>query len=139
MQKVEQRDPGQEERLNLNPELCLKEGLGIGRLCEYCLIRNNGTSIAFTSIDQYARHVLRNHPGFSVYASAQDLERFRSELPMGNDYQRKLRHKMKEQLMERIAKAQQRARVAIPTARKFKVVTMEETKPEDRIRIGLID
>jgi hypothetical protein len=64
----------------------------------------------------------------------EDLKMFKNSLPMGNDYLKKLEHKMKQQLFE--GRNQTRAgarRIGIPVP--HKVATMEETKPEDRVKI----
>jgi hypothetical protein len=71
----------------------------LGQLCEYCMLKNfDGTSIVFTDWAQYEKHVLKNHPSYSIYAFDDDLQRFTNSLPFGNDYQKKLADKMKQRL-----------------------------------------
>ena len=70
---------------------------GLSRICEFCLIQQSGYSVSFTSLRKYIEHVLSNHEGYSVYALPADLERFLSELPLCNDYQ-KLNERYKDNL-----------------------------------------
>jgi hypothetical protein len=52
---------------------------GIAQRCTYCLIKS-GSSIRFTSLGQYAKHVLYNHDGYSIYVFAEEVKRYRAEL-----------------------------------------------------------
>jgi hypothetical protein len=52
---------------------------GVAQRCSYCIIKK-GCSVKFTSIGQYAKHVLYNHEGYSIYVFAEDEKRYRAEL-----------------------------------------------------------
>ena len=39
-----------------------------------------GYSVAFTSLDQYAKHVLYNHEGYSIYVFDEDVKKYKEEL-----------------------------------------------------------
>jgi hypothetical protein len=60
------------------PQLISKKGQG-GQRCFYCLLKS-GFSVNFTSLDQYGKHVLYNHEGYSIYVFDKDVRRYKKEL-----------------------------------------------------------
>lgn len=52
---------------------------GVGQRCFYCLLKT-GYSINFTSLDQYGKHVIFNHEGYSVYVFDKDVRKYKKEL-----------------------------------------------------------
>jgi hypothetical protein len=52
---------------------------GVGQRCYYCWTKT-GYSVAFTSLEQYAKHVLLNHEGYSIYVFDEDVDKFNEEL-----------------------------------------------------------
>ena len=52
---------------------------GLGHVCDYCRMKN-GQSVAFTSFVQYAKHVLYNHEGYSIYVFDKDVKKYKEEL-----------------------------------------------------------
>lgn len=52
---------------------------GVGQRCYYCWTKK-GYSVNFTSLDQYAKHVLKNHEGYSIYVFDEDVDKFKEEL-----------------------------------------------------------
>ena len=60
----------------ISPQL-LKEG--VGQRCYYCWTKS-GYSVNFTSLGQYAKHVLYNHEGYSIYVFDEDVKKYKEEL-----------------------------------------------------------
>ena len=52
---------------------------GIAQRCTYCLIKT-GYSVNFTSLEQYAKHIIYNHEGYSPYVFDDDIKRYEDEL-----------------------------------------------------------
>ena len=52
---------------------------GVGQRCYYCWTKT-GYSVNFTSLGQYAKHVLYNHDGFSIYVFDEDVKKYKEEL-----------------------------------------------------------
>ena len=52
---------------------------GVGQRCYYCWTKT-GYSVAFTSLGQYAKHVLYNHEGYSIYVFDSDIQKYNEEL-----------------------------------------------------------
>lgn len=52
------------------PQLIRKE---VGQRCYYCLMKT-GYSVKFTSLDQYGKHILYNHEGYSIYVFDEDVK-----------------------------------------------------------------
>jgi hypothetical protein len=42
-----------------------RNGLALGRLCDYCNIKQ-GWSVIFNSFNEYVNHVIMNHPGLKA-------------------------------------------------------------------------
>ena len=57
----------------------LKEAPGEGQRCYYCWTKT-GYSVAFTSLGQYAKHVLYQHEGYSIYVFDEDVKKYKEEL-----------------------------------------------------------
>jgi hypothetical protein len=47
--------------------------------CYYCWTKS-GYSVNFTSLDQYGKHVIYNHEGYSIYVFDEDVKRYKKEL-----------------------------------------------------------
>ena len=52
---------------------------GVGQRCYYCWTKT-GYSVNFTTLGQYAKHVLYNHEGYSIYLFDEDIDKFKEEL-----------------------------------------------------------
>ena len=52
---------------------------GVGQRCYYCWTKT-GYSVAFTNLEQYAKHVIHNHEGYSIYVFDEDVDKFKEEL-----------------------------------------------------------
>ena len=52
---------------------------GVGQRCYYCWTKT-GYSIIFTDLGQYAKHVLYNHEGYSIYVFDEDVKKYKEEL-----------------------------------------------------------
>jgi hypothetical protein len=52
---------------------------GVGQRCYYCWTKT-GYSVAFTTLGQYAKHVLYNHEGYSIYVFDEDVKKYKEEL-----------------------------------------------------------
>ena len=72
---------GEEGEMNIEdlifPQLLTERGIGL--VCDYCVMKS-GSSVAFTSLGQYALHVVNNHPTYSIYVFDDDMKRYRDEL-----------------------------------------------------------
>jgi hypothetical protein len=54
----------------------VRNGLGLGHLCDYCNIKQ-GWSVIFNSFDEYVNHVVKNHTGLEAcHNSRTDLDAF---------------------------------------------------------------
>jgi hypothetical protein len=80
----------------------------LGTVCEYCLLRNRGLSIRFTDFKHYQEHIIKSHPGYSVYAYDEDLYRFQKTLPFEGSYIKKLKYRIKQQLLDQPVKTMNR-------------------------------
>jgi hypothetical protein len=54
------------------PQLISEE---VGQRCYYCWTKT-GYPVTFTSLGQYAKHVLYNHEGYSIYVFDEDVKRY---------------------------------------------------------------
>jgi len=73
-----------------------RNGLGLGRLCDYCNIKQ-GWSVIFNSFDDYVNHVVRNHTGQKAcHNSKTDLDAF--EEKTRNEWEQFLKKRQKEYL-----------------------------------------
>jgi hypothetical protein len=52
---------------------------GVGQRCYYCWTKS-GYSVNFTSLGQYARHVIYQHEGYSIYVFDDDVKKYKEEL-----------------------------------------------------------
>ena len=52
---------------------------GVGPRCYYCWTKT-GYSVAFTNLEQYAKHIIYNHEGYSIYVFDEDVDKFKEEL-----------------------------------------------------------
>jgi hypothetical protein len=105
---------------------------GLGQICSYCSI-SKGWSIFFKSIDHYAVHWFDCHreQGYSIYATAADLERCQKEQ----------RAKYKNWLRNHFKRNTRIAAMVVPNTEKKKhkiktrVSDMRELTPEERVTI----
>ena len=63
-------------------DLSIDESLlreGVGPRCYYCWTKT-GYSVIYTTLGQYAKHVIKNHEGYSYYVFDEDVNKFKEEL-----------------------------------------------------------